>query len=128
VPFDRFRAGDRKTITGKNRFRKNTGHFLNGIRWRLMSDMFGIRPPLQGWESYRVMVPRALPWADMVRPVGAGESRRKTDRGRSMGNGLGNQKVPFDRFRAGCPKQPAGSRFHLGKAVGPWLALRPFHP
>ncbi len=40
-----------------------------------MSDMYGIRPPFQGWESYWGLVPRALPWADMVRPVGAGESR-----------------------------------------------------
>jgi hypothetical protein len=40
-----------------------------------MSDMFGTRPPFQGFGLLRGVVPRALPWAGLIRPFGAGESR-----------------------------------------------------
>jgi hypothetical protein len=40
-----------------------------------MNGMFGIRPPFQGFELFGGIVPRALPWAGMVRPFGAEESR-----------------------------------------------------
>jgi len=43
--------------------------------WRSMNAMSGIRPPFQGFGLSRGVVPRALPWADVVDPVGVNESR-----------------------------------------------------
>jgi len=40
-----------------------------------MSDMFGTRPPFQGFGLFRGVVPRTLPWAGLIRPFGADESR-----------------------------------------------------
>ncbi len=41
-----------------------------------MNGMYGISPPLQGLKWWVTYVPRALPWAIMGRPFGAGSMHR----------------------------------------------------
>ena len=41
----------------------------------MMNGMFGISSPFQGLGIFLNIVPRALPWAGVVCPVGAEESR-----------------------------------------------------
>ena len=41
----------------------------------MMNGMFGISSPFQGLGIFLNIVPRALPWAGVVCPVGADESR-----------------------------------------------------
>ena len=43
------------------------------MAWHTTNGMCGIRPPLQGLGLMRDTVPRAMPWAGMVRPFGANE-------------------------------------------------------
>ncbi len=65
----------RRNITGKNRFRRNTVCFWNDMGLDTMNGMFGTRSPFQGFGFLRGIVPRALPWAGLDRPVGAEETR-----------------------------------------------------
>ena len=58
--------------------------------------MFGTRPPFQGFGLFRNVVPRALPWAGLVRPFGvtipAPSPRSATHRFQSSANGAVQQK------------------------------------
>lgn len=42
----------------------------------MMNGMYGISPPLQGLKRWVTDVPKALPWAIMGRPFGAGSMHR----------------------------------------------------
>lgn len=60
-------------------FKTDTGRFWRGIKSRMMNGMFGIDPKgsrtggdPSGLKKMCTIVPRALPWAGMDRPVGAG--------------------------------------------------------
>ena len=63
-------ARARRTITGKNRFRRNTVCFWNDKGLHTMNGMYGTRPPFQGFGFVRGIVPRPLPRAGLDRPLG----------------------------------------------------------
>ncbi len=83
--------------------------FLDRHGLACTNGLWGAESPLQGLKWWVTYVPRALPWAGMIRPVGA-ESTPIPQRQRraltlAQGNALGPQR-----------RDPTPAR---GKALGP---------
>jgi len=67
-----------RTTTASRRFKRSSEGFWYATAFRMMNDMCGIEPsklsrPFRAHGSCYNALPRALPWAGMSRPVGAGD-------------------------------------------------------
>jgi hypothetical protein len=68
----------RRSITGRNRFRKNIAPFSAGIAWLSTSGMSGIRTPFQGLVKNVRQFPGRCPGLALISPFRAGETHRLT--------------------------------------------------